>query len=157
MRTSRTHVVVVAIAAAVLITAGAALLAQAPMQPGRYAVTSKMTMSGHEVQMPQRVNEICVTPEDLKDWSKKLVTGADATCKLLQYNMAGANLTFVRECTSRSTQTTTTYKGNMTFSPPNMYREVVNISSTGGTRETNAFLGGSTINMTATRVGDCAK
>jgi hypothetical protein len=41
--------------------------------------------------------------------------------------------------------------------PLNAYREVVNISSVGGTAETNPLLGGSMINVMATRVGDCAK
>jgi hypothetical protein len=52
---------------------------------------------------------------------------------------------------------TTTYKGNIVFSPPNAYHEVVNISSVGGTAETNPFFGGSTIDVMATRVGDCAR
>ena len=126
------------------------------MRPGRYEITMQIAMPGQEMQMPPRTESLCVTAEDLKDWSRNLVKTADGTtCKLAEYKPVGTRLTFVRECTSRSGERTT-YTGDVTFMPPDSYRSTLKIASAGG-EKSDPFARGMTMNGTAKRVGECTK
>ena len=140
-----------AICSAAAIAAASGVIAQsATMRPGRYETTSEMSMRGRAMKMPTRADAVCVTDEDLKDWSRTVVKSpSGVTCKLTEYKPAGPRLTFVRVC-KNSSGAETTYTGEVTFSPPETYRSVTTISGPGP-------LGGSTITTTAKRVGDCAK
>jgi hypothetical protein len=126
----------------------------ANMRPGQYEMTSEMAMAGRAMKMPARKEVQCITAEDLKDWSRKLVqNGQGTTCKLVEYKPAGATLTFTRVCTTAAGGQTT-YRGNVTFTPPDTYRAVVSMKDDSG-RSTNPLMQGSTITTTAKRVGAC--
>jgi hypothetical protein len=137
----------------VVVASTTALAQTAAMRPGQYETTVEISRAGRAMKMPLRATAVCVTAEDLKDWSRNVVkTSEGTTCKLSDYKPSGATLTFVRECTSAS-GTQTTYKGTVTFTPPDEYRSVVNVSGSGEATP----LAGSTMTTTAKRVGDCAK
>jgi hypothetical protein len=140
-----------AMCSAAAIGAASAVIAQgATTRPGQYETSSEMSMRGRAMKMPVRADGVCVTGEDLKDWSRTVVKApSGVTCKLTEYKPAGTTLTFVRVCTNSSGMLTT-YTGEVTFTPPDTYRSVTTISGSG-------TLAGSTITTTAKRVGDCAK
>jgi hypothetical protein len=142
-----------AIVALALLAAASSLGAQAAsMRPGRYEMTAQFAFPGRATNMAPHKDSVCVTEDDLKDWSKNLVkTGGDATCKLTDYTQKGQTLTFVRQCTARGK--TTSYNGQVTFAPPDSYRAVVKI---GGGNDSGP-LAGSTIAISATRLGACDK
>jgi hypothetical protein len=113
---------------------------------------SEIVMGGRAMKLPPRTDAACVTADDLKDWSRTIVKSEGSTCTLTEYKPSGSKLTFVRECTGRN-GARTTYRGDVTFTPPDTYRSVTTISGTSATNPLN----GSTITTTAKRVGDCAK
>ena len=127
----------------------------AMMRPGRYEVTAEIAMSGRATNMPPRKDVVCITAEDLKDWSQNIVKSQEGvTCKLSQYTPRGNHLSFVRECTNgKGSSGTTTYNGDVTFTPPDVYQSVTTIDGSG---DASPFRG-MKINATAKRVGDCAK
>jgi len=112
-------------------------------------------MSGRGMKMPPRKDEVCITAEDLKDWSQNVVKSPEGvTCKLSQYTPSGNHLSFARECTNgKGASGTTTYKGEVTFTPPDVYQSVTSIDGSGD----GSPFRGMKINSTARRVGDCAK
>lgn len=139
------------------VVSGIGLAAQsAVMRPGKYEATAEMALGGRAMKMPPQKVTLCITPADLKDWSRNIVkTSEGVTCKLSEYKPDGPVLTFARECTSSSGRRTT-YTGEVTFRPPDSYQAVVHVNSAGGD-ESNALLRNSVITTTARRVGDCMK
>jgi len=130
------------------------LAAQAAnMRPGQYEITSEMAMAGRGMKTPPRKDVTCVTAEMMRDWSSNLVkTSGGVTCKVAEYKATGNTLAFVRQCATDQGKTTT-YKGDVTFAPPDTYDAVIAIAGSDGASPLN----GATITMTAKRVGDCAK
>jgi hypothetical protein len=125
------------------------------MRPGQYEMTSHIEMPMQSFRMPPRKDSACVTAEDLKDWSRNLVKAPEGvTCKLTEYKQSGNQLNYLRECTNK-TGGHTTFKGTVTFTPPDTYQAVVNMN--GANAGANALTRGTTITINAHRTGDCSK
>jgi hypothetical protein len=107
------------------LTCALALSAQTiGLRPGQYETTAEMDMPGGFKMAPQKDTQ-CITPEDLKDFSKAFGDPDFAkTCKVSDYKVSGNRISFTTECreeglemkgTTEMTFTAETFAGLMTM------------------------------------------
>lgn len=115
------------------------------LRPGKYETTAEMDMPG--MKMPPQKDVECITPEDLKDFSKKLIDPEQAAgCKVSDYKVVGNKLTFNTDCKVDDVRVMSSME--MTFTP----------ESFSGVMKSRAQAGpGTTIKMNAKRIGECTK
>jgi hypothetical protein len=140
-----------AISCAVLVClAGATVVAQSPIRPGRWEVVMQMDMPNMPVKMPEMKTMQCVTPEQAKDPASALPSGPQAgrggksDCKVSDYNQSGNTVTWKMACT---TPTPVTGTGELTFTD----------NSYAGTMKMNTAQGDMTMKVSGTRLGDCTQ
>ena len=134
-----------------------AAFAQTPnLRPGKYETTSAISLPGSPTKMPRRTDEACLTADDVKDLSKRLVRNDQkGNCTLSNSKVTGTALAFTMECTV-SDGLKMLYTGDVTFPSSESYHAVVTMKDTSG-RATNPMMRGSTITTTAKRIGECTK
>jgi len=133
------------------------LFAAAPtLKPGQYEVVSEFAPPGQAARMPGQKMLHCYTAKEVEDLAK-VVAGRNPNenCKVLSSKVTGSTLTFTTEC-AQTDGSALTMSGEATFTSQESYRAVVNMKGSGG-RGPNPFANGMTINITATRIGECAK
>jgi hypothetical protein len=94
------------------------------LRPGKYETTAEMDIPGG-MKMPPHKDTQCITPEDLKDFSKAFGDPDFAkTCKVSDYKVSGNKVTFNTDCreddlvmkgTTEMTFTAETFAGFMTM------------------------------------------
>jgi uncharacterized protein DUF3617 len=125
------------------------------LRPGQYEMVSQIAMKDRPTKLPPRRDVVCITTEDLKDITTKLVQNNGASgCKLTEKTPTSSGLKFTREC-SKSGGITTTQTGDLTFTSAESYHEVVKFN-TNGAPAASPF-GDSTITIDGKRIGDCTK
>ena len=130
-------------------TAGAGLMAQTPMRPGRWQVTMQMQIPGAPVQIPPTTMEQCITEDQLKkDPASGLPNGAqkpgDNACKVTDYQTSGNTVTWKMMC---SGQQAMTGDGEMTFTG----------DSYAGAMKMSMSQGSMSMKLSGKRLGDCTK
>ena len=138
------------------VVASLSALAQTPnLRPGRYETTSEISMPGSPAKMPPRKDEACITAEDVKDLSRTLAKNSPMQkCTVSNSKVTGTALVFTKEC-ANADGLKMQYTGDVTFTS-DAYHAVVHMRDSSG-RATNPMLKGSTITVTAKRIGDCTK
>ena len=138
---------------AVLLTAALvpAVSAQTPtLRPGQYELVSEFSMAGRTGGLPARKEQHCFTAQELQDLAASVAKGnAKQNCKVLDSKTLGSTQTFTTECENPD-GTRLTSSGEVTFTSPDSYRVVVTMK-----RPTSPD--GTTITISAKRIGDCAK
>jgi hypothetical protein len=115
------------------------------LRPGRYEITAVMDMPG--MKMPPQTNVECITPADLKDFSKKLIDPEEAKgCTVSNYKVSGNTLTFNTDC--KDDDTRVAMSTEMTFTSESFVGVMKSKDQDG--RIMN-------IKTTAKRVGECTK
>jgi hypothetical protein len=134
---------------ALALIATAALVAQSPMRPGLWEITTQMQMPNMPVQMPETKLQQCVSPDQAKDPVNTVPRGPDAgrggrkdDCKVADYKVSGDKVAWTMACTTPNKLTST---GEMTFSG----------DSYTGTMKMLMAQGEMTMKMSGKRVGDC--
>lgn len=134
---------------ALALIATAALIAQSPMRPGRWEITTQMQMPNMPVQMPEMKITQCVTPEQAKDPANTLPRGPQPgrgtrkdDCKVADYKLSGNKATWTMMCTTPDKITST---GEMTFAD----------DSYAGSMKMVMAQGEMTMKVSGKRVGDC--
>lgn len=136
---------------ALALIATVALVAQSPMRPGLWEITTQMQMPNMpaQVQMPEMKVPQCITPEQAKDPANTMPRGPQPgrgarkdDCKVADYKMSGNKATWTMTCTTPEKLTST---GEMTFSDD---------SYTGAMKMVMAQ-GEMTMKVSGKRVGDC--
>ena len=116
----------------------------APMQPGKWLVTTKTEMPGSSFATPQFTHVYCYSKEDIK--GKKTVPGIRKGCDMPSYKTSGDTVSWKMVCkgkggaetvTGRMTSTGTAYNGTMEMTMPGGRTMITRISGT--------------------RLGDCVK
>jgi Protein of unknown function (DUF3617) len=135
---------------------GTAVVADTPhLRPGQYEKTTAMTIAGRG-SPPPRKSLMCVTADDIKDFSKKLSARPQQDhCTVADYKESSGAVSYTQTCTlpdgSRATA-----KANLTFSSDESFRAVIEMSSSGGqAAAAPGVFQGSTITVTARRIGEC--
>ena len=125
------------------------------LRPGQYEMVSQIAMKDRPTKLPPRRDVVCITVEDLKDITTKLVQNNGASgCKLTEKTPTSGGLRFTREC-SKTAGITTTQTGELTFTSGESYHEVVTFSTKGG--PAGGPFGDSTITIDGKRIGDCTR
>jgi len=129
------------------------LSAQAPtLKPGQYELVSQFSMAGRSGGLPARKDLHCYTAQELQDLAASVAKiNAEQNCKLLNSKTVGSTMTFATECVNPDGRRLTS-SGEMTFMSPDSYHVVVTMKS-----EANPALDGTTMDLTAKRIGDCTK
>jgi Protein of unknown function (DUF3617) len=132
-------------------------LGQAPsLRPGRYEVTSELSLPGRPT-MPPRKDVNCLSAKDLADLSTALVKEkASETCKVTRQQATASGWTFTRVCTAGHGGTEVTYSGEVSITSAESYHAVIHMKGSAGAA-TNPLFQGSTVTITATRVGECSR
>jgi hypothetical protein len=134
------------------------LFAELPrLRPGKYEVQTQLAMPGR-ASAPPRAKEQCIGPEDLKDLSRKLSTMPQKpNCAVSDYKQSAGAVRFTQICNVPDASFIS--KVNLTFPSDESFRGVVELSSTWGpdAPEVPPMYRGSTITITAKRIGDCTK
>ena len=124
-----------------------ALAQQAPMRPGNWEVTMKMSMPGME--MPPMKQTQCITQEMLKDPQSAIPRGpggqGENDCKMSDYKMSGSTASYKMVCTKPQPMTMV---GEMKYSGTDAYVGTVQMDMSGQKVS---------MSMDAKRLGDCAK
>jgi len=144
-----------AFAAAVMLAAP--LFAQTPrLRPGQYEKQIELTMKGRGSRPPRKELQ-CVTADDIKDFSRNLGgRPKEQNCAVSDYKQTSSAVSYTQTCTTPDGSVT--MNATITFPSDETFRAVVETSSTGGRASAASPLyQGSTITVTAKRIGDCAK
>jgi hypothetical protein len=141
MRNVRTFVIAGVVAATLPACANSVSL-----RPGKYAVTSELEMAGG-VKVPGMQQEQCITADDLKDFSKPMLSKEMESCKVSDYKVDGNKITFNAQCSQGGVASTMAAETTFTA---DTYTSVVKLKSP-------AMGGEMTMKATAKRVGDCTK
>ena len=141
MRIVRTFVIAGAVAA------GLPACSQSPtLRPGKYAVTSELEMSGG-MKVPGVQQEQCITADDLKDFSKPMLSKEMESCKVSDYKADGSKITFNAQCNQGGVASTISAETTFTA---DAYNSLIKVKSP-------AMGGEMTMKATAKRIGDCTK
>jgi uncharacterized protein DUF3617 len=125
------------------------------LRPGQYEMVSQIVMKDRPTKLPPRKDVVCITTEDLRDITTKLVQNNGASgCTLTEKTPTSGGLKFTREC-SKTAGVTITQVGDLTFTSLESYHEVVKMSTKGGPPA--GPFGDSTITIDGKRIGDCTK
>ena len=85
--------------------------AQAVRRDGRWEVTSQMSMTGMNMNMPPTTMTQCITKEDVDDPSKQMAPqgrgGAAPDCKMSDFKVDGNKVSYKMVCTSPQPATAT--------------------------------------------------
>jgi len=129
------------------------LSAQAPtLKPGQYELVSEFSMAGRPGGLPARKDLHCYTARELQDLAASVAkSNAKQNCNVLNSKTAGSTMTFTTECVNPDGSRLTS-SGEVSFTSQDSYHVVVKMSS-----EANPALNGTTIKITAKRIGDCTK
>jgi uncharacterized protein DUF3617 len=115
------------------------------LRPGKYETTAELDMPG--MKMPPQKEVDCITSEDLKDFSKKLIDPEQAKgCKVSDYKVVGNKLTFNTDCKDDDVRVTSSME--MTFTPE---------SFSGVMKSKDQAGRAMTIKTSAKRIGECTK
>jgi hypothetical protein len=118
---------------------------QAPdLRAGRYEMITEMEMPG--MKMPPNKKLECITADDLKDFSKFVISDMGSDCKVPEVKLTSGEMTFTANCTGGGKALTMSMK--MTFAGTSM---------TGLMTATEKGKPVMTIRSSGKRVGDCTK
>ena len=151
-----THPRTIAFGVAMLIAAP--LFAELPrLRPGQYETQTELAMPGRDKTAPRKKLQ-CVTADSIKDFSRNLSAGPrEENCTRSDYKESASAVSYTQTCAVRD-GSSLTMKANITFPTDETFRAIVVTSSTGGEASAaSALYRGSTITITAKRVGDCTK
>ena len=107
----------------------------APMQPGKWLITTRMEMPGMPVSIPPQTHTYCYSKEDIQN--KKSVPSARKGCDMKNYRVNGNTVSWEMVCkgkggtsttTGEMTSTGTSYKGTMTTLMPGGRKMVAKIN-----------------------------
>ena len=127
------------------IAAALPAVVQAPLlRPGRYASTTEMELPGGQ-KMPTMKQEQCITADDLKDLSKKMLGKGMEGCKVSDYTTDARKITFTAQCTQSGVASSVAAEVAFTS---DTYDAVMKMK---GPKETL------TLKVAAKRTGDCTK
>jgi hypothetical protein len=131
--------------------------AQTPtLKPGRYEVVSEISLAGRGEKLPPRKDLHCYTSQELADLPKIIAGRASSpNCKVLSSKIVESTLTYTTECATGG-EGRVISSGEVQFTSSESYHAVVTMKQSAG-RAANPMLGGSTLTITAKRVGDCEK
>ena len=125
------------------------------LRPGQYEMVSQIAMKDRPTKMPPRRDVLCVTADDLKDITTKLVQNNGASgCKITDKKVTGTGWKITREC-SKAAGVTTTQDVDLTLTSSESYHEIVKFNANGAPGASP--FGDSTITIDGKRIGDCAK
>jgi uncharacterized protein DUF3617 len=125
------------------------------LKPGQYEIVSAMSMAGQPTTMPSRKDLHCYTAQEVENLAATLSRrDPRGACKVLNSSVAGSKLTFTTECANPD-GTKLMISGDVTFKSRESYHSVVNMKQTAG--PPSPFQSGMTVNIDATRIGECAK
>jgi hypothetical protein len=127
-----------------MFVAEAAVLAQSPMRPGKWEVSTQMEMPGAPMQMPPMKMTRCVTAEEANDPANTVQGPERGDCKVSDYQMTGNTATWKMACTKPQAMSGT---AEMTFSG-DAYNGVMKMSTSHGPMS---------MKLSGKRVGDCDK
>ena len=152
MRDSVRFVTALGFAAALSIAAWAQTL---PLRPGLYETTTETALPGAAPVSPHTRNT-CLTADDVKDLSKRLVANDRShNCTVQSSKATGTGMTFTAECVLSDTMKMQ-YSGDVTILSPDSYRAVVTMKNTSG-GGSMPMMRGSTMTTTGKRIGECPK
>ena len=139
-----------------VVTMSVAAPAQPPsLRPGLYQTTSETALSGAQPVSPHTRNT-CLTADDVKDLSKRLVANnRSRNCTVQSSKATGTGMTFTAECVLSDTMKMQ-YSGDVTILSPDSYRAVITMKNTSG-GGSMSMMRGSTITTTGRRIGNCSK
>jgi hypothetical protein len=133
------------------------LAAELPrLRPGQYERTIQTTASGRPPAAPSKMLQ-CITAEDVREFWKAMHSRAlEPDCGVADYRQSAAEVRYTRTCIVSGARMTS--KVTITFPTSETFHAVVETKRTGGqSADRSPMLQGSTIRMTARRVGDCSK
>jgi hypothetical protein len=138
--------IALAVASVLSSVAMTAIAQSITLRPGKYETTVDMDMPG-EMKMPSQKQMQCITPDDLKDFSKAVSDPEFArTCKVSDYKIVGNKLTFTSECKDGEVRA----RGTMEFTfAAESYSGVMTTKDNKGRVMT--------IKTSGKRIGDCVK
>jgi hypothetical protein len=157
MRTGTAAIAVVGLALTVSALA-TPLFAEPPrLRPGQYEIQTALTMPGRASAAP-RTKVQCVTAEDIKDFSRRFGTRPQQEpCTMADYKQSSSAVSYTQTCAVPD-GSRVTMKANFTFPSDETFRALVETSSTGGqAAAASPLYRGSTITITAKRIGECRK
>ncbi len=123
-----------AVLLAVLVFTPCAFAGAAPMQPGKWLITTKMEIPGMPVAMPPRTVPVCYSKKDIEN---KKVIPARKGCDMKNYKVNGDTVSWKMVCSGKGGPTTmtgemiskgTSYTGNMTTVMPGGRKMTTHIS-----------------------------
>jgi len=157
MKTKKAVRLVSGLAAA---TAAAAMLSSLvraqtpPLRPGQYEIKTEMSVPGQPGKMPPRRDVHCYTAEELQNLGKSMGNDKAQGCKVVSSKTTGSALAFTTECPDPAGKSIIT--GTVTHTSLESYHAVVSLKST-SSRADDPFGQGMSLDITGTRIGDCAK
>jgi len=127
------------------------------LRPGLYETRTVLTMPDHDKAPTPRKKLQCITADDLKDLSRKLSTMPPKdNCTISDYKQSAGAVSFTQVCNVADASFIS--KVNLTFPSDESFRGVAELSSTGPeARKGPPMYRGSTMTVTAKRVGNCTK
>ena len=117
------------------------LVAQGPMRPGRWEVTTQLQMPNSPLKLPDMKSVQCVTPEQLKDPGSALPNAAPG-CKVSDYKTTGTTVSWKMACAAPQNMSGS---GELTFAGDTYT----------GTIKANTPQGDMAMKLSGKRVGDC--
>ncbi len=146
---------VTAIVSAAVMTAVATEMPR--LRPGQYERTIATVIQGRSPGVPRKSLQ-CVTADDIKDFSRAMNTRSQQPgCSVVDYKQSASGVSYTQICTVADGMRVTS-KATVTFPTDETFRALVETTSTGGpASDTFAMLKGSTITVTARRIGDCTR
>ncbi|HEY9104923.1 DUF3617 domain-containing protein [Chitinimonas sp.] len=128
-----------------------AALAMPQATPGQWEITTKMTMTGMNMQMPAQTVKFCMKPSDAKNIERQAMGGgqhgpANRDCKMLDQNVSGDTVSFHMRCEGKNP---TDIQGTVTYGA-NSYKGKSEVDTTGPKGKMHM-----TSEFSARRIGDC--
>jgi hypothetical protein len=139
-----------------IVSAGGVPAADPTLRPGQYELVSEIALLGRADKAPPRKELHCYTPDELRTLANIIVRKqATQDCKVLSSNVVGSTMKVTTECAIGDGNSLTS-SAEVQFTSAESFHAVVTMKQIGG-RAANPIMGGSTITITAKRIGDCAK
>lgn len=127
------------------------------LRPGLYERTTATTIPGRPGEPARETTTQCIIAADIKDFWKAMHSRTlEPDCGVSDYKQSPTKVRYTRICIVGGARMTS--KETITFPTPETFRAVVETTRTGGrSSDQIAMLDGSTITVTARRIGDCSK
>lgn len=128
-----------------IVLSATALAQSIRLRPGRYETLTVIDMPNSPMKLPPQKDVECITAEDLRDLSKKLLDDGDQDCKVANHRQTADRLQFSAACVAGGQSYTVSM--DVTFTPDSFSGQI-----TSDNKEYPM-----TASTSGKRIGDCTK